>query len=190
MRSERIASLGRKLAALPTNFSATFSSQWMERSLDDSAIRRIDIPEMFLLADAVLASMDNVTSGLVIYPKRIHAHNMEELPFMATENMIMKMVAKGGSRQDAHHHIRDLSHEASAVVKGEGGKNDLVERVKKDKYFEPIWADIDDMLDPKLFTGRSAVLVERFCGKGGVLEKRLAAYSDFLANAKDTQLNV
>lgn len=145
---------------------------------------------MFLLADAVLASMDNVTSGLVVYPKRIHAHNMEELPFMATENMIMKMVAKGGSRQKAHHHIRDMSQVASHQVKHEGGKNNLVELVKKDTYFEPIWADIDDMLDPKLFIGRSPAIVERFCGAGGVLEGKLAKYEEFLKGAKNTELSV
>lgn len=90
MRSERICSLGRKLANLPMDFKDTFTMQWMERTLDDSAIRRIDIPEMFLLADAVLIGMDNVTDGLVIYPKRIEARTREELPFMATENIIMR----------------------------------------------------------------------------------------------------
>ena len=94
----------------------------MERTLDDSAIRRIMIPEMFLSADAICMTLDNVVSGLVVYPARIHSAVMEELPFMATENIIMKLVALGKSRQDAHEEIRVLSHQASDVVKKEGGK--------------------------------------------------------------------
>ncbi|ORY61284.1 adenylosuccinate lyase [Pseudomassariella vexata] len=190
MRSERIASLGRKLASLPVNFSSTFSSQWMERSLDDSAIRRIDIPEMFLLADAVLIGMDNVSDGLVLYPKRIDAHNREELPFMATENLIMKLVAKGGSRQEAHEEIRVLSHQASDVVKNQGGKNDLIERIKSTEYFKPVWDEVDAALEPKLYIGRSPEIVDRFCGKGGVLEKKLMPYRDYIKKAGTAQLNV
>ncbi|KAL8869409.1 MAG: hypothetical protein Q9174_004292, partial [Haloplaca sp. 1 TL-2023] len=102
MRSERIYSLSRALISKPASFANTLSDQWMERTLDDSAIRRMDIPEMFLLADAILISLDNVTSGLVVYPKRIAAHVQEELPFMITESIIMKLVAKGQSRQEAH----------------------------------------------------------------------------------------
>jgi hypothetical protein len=94
----------------------------MERTLDDSAIRRIMIPEMFLSADAICMTLDNVVSGLVVYPARIHSAVMEELPFMATENIIMKLVALGKSRQEAHEEIRVLSHQASDVVKKEGGK--------------------------------------------------------------------
>ncbi|OTA80922.1 hypothetical protein M434DRAFT_401539 [Hypoxylon sp. CO27-5] len=190
MRSERICSLGRKLASLPVNFSNTFSAQWLERSLDDSAIRRIDIPEMFLLADAILIGLDNVTNGLVVYPKRIDARNRQELPFMITEAILMKMVSKGGSRQEAHEKVRVLSHEASHVVKHEGGNNDLVERIKKDEYFKDIWDDLDAMLDPKLYTGRSATIVDRYCGKGGVVEKKLEPYREYISKAETFQLSL
>ncbi|KAI1649383.1 adenylosuccinate lyase [Daldinia loculata] len=190
MRSERICSLGRKLASLPVNFSNTFSAQWLERSLDDSAIRRIDIPEMFLLADAILIGLDNVTNGLVVYPKRIDARNKQELPFMITEAILMKIVSKGGSRQEAHEKVRVLSHEASHVVKHEGGNNDLIERIKKDEYFKDIWDDIDAMLDPKLYIGRSTTIVDRYCGKGGEIEKKLEPYREFIAKAETAQLNL
>ncbi|KAI2472813.1 adenylosuccinate lyase [Annulohypoxylon bovei var. microspora] len=190
MRSERICSLGRKLASLPVNFSNTFSAQWLERSLDDSAIRRIDIPEMFLLADAILIGLDNVTNGLVVYPKRIDSRNRQELPFMITEAILMKIVSKGGSRQEAHEKVRVLSHEASHVVKHEGGNNDLIERMKKDEYFKDIWDDIDAMLDPKLYTGRSAVIVDRYCGKGGVIEKKLEPYYEYISKAETAQLSL
>ncbi|OTB09613.1 hypothetical protein M426DRAFT_316161 [Hypoxylon sp. CI-4A] len=190
MRSERICSLGRKLASLPVNFSNTYTSQWLERSLDDSAIRRIDIPEMFLLADAILIGLDNVTNGLVVYPKRIDARNRQELPFMITEAILMKIVSKGGSRQEAHEKVRVLSHEASHVVKHEGGNNDLVERIKKDEYFKDIWDDIDAMLDPKLYTGRSATIVDRYCGKGGVVEKKLEPYQEFISKVETAQLSL
>ncbi|KAK0715960.1 adenylosuccinate lyase [Lasiosphaeris hirsuta] len=190
MRSERICSLGRKLRSLPMNFADTYSDQWFERTLDDSAIRRIDIPEMMLLADAILIGLDNVSSGLVVYPQRIHAHNMEELPFMATENIIMKLVAKGGSRQEAHEEIRVLSHQASDVVKNQGGKNDLIERIKATEYFRPVWDEIDSLLDPKLFVGRSVEMVEKFCGKGGPVEEKLAPYREYIAKTGVAQLNV
>ncbi|KAL2753547.1 hypothetical protein ACRALDRAFT_1051925 [Sodiomyces alcalophilus JCM 7366] len=190
MRSERICSLGRKLRSLPVNFADTYADQWFERSLDDSAIRRIDIPEMMLLADAILIGLDNVSSGLVTYPNRIHAHVMEELPFMATENIIMKMVAKGGSRQEAHEQIRVLSHQASDVVKNQGGKNDLIERIKATEYFKPVWDEIDGLLDPKLFIGRSVEMVERYCGPGGPVEEKLKPYMEYITKAGTAQLNV
>jgi len=123
------------LSNISANFSETFSSQWLERTLDDSAIRRIDIPEMFLLADSILIMLDNVTNGLVVYPAVIHSQLSQELPFMATENIIMKMVSHGASRQEAHEQIRLLSREAAHVVKMEGGKNDLIERIKKTEFF-------------------------------------------------------
>ncbi|TDZ31296.1 Adenylosuccinate lyase [Colletotrichum spinosum] len=190
MRSERLCSLGRKLRGLPANFADTYADQWFERTLDDSAIRRIDIPEMFLLADAILLGLDNVTSGLVVYPKRIHAHVMSELPFMATENIIMKIVAKGGSRQEAHEEIRVLSHQASDVVKKEGGSNDLIERIRATEYFQPVWADLDNLLDPKLFIGRSPEIVERFVGKGGPIEQALTPYAEHIKTSGVAQLNV
>ncbi|KAM5351384.1 hypothetical protein ACJ41O_004107 [Fusarium nematophilum] len=106
-------------------FAATHSDQWAERTLDDSAIRRIDIPEMFLLADAICFGLDNITNGLVVYPTVIASRVTAELPFMITEEIIMRLCAKGVSRQDAHEETRVLSHQASAVVKQEGKPNDL-----------------------------------------------------------------
>ena len=134
-RSERICSLGRKLSNISTNFSDTFSSQWLERTLDDSAIRRIDIPEMFLLTDALLILLDDITNGLVVFPAMIKSQLEQEIPFIATENIIMKLVQRGVSRQEAHERIRVLSRETIHAVKMEGGKNDLIERIKKDEFF-------------------------------------------------------
>ena len=135
MRSERITSLGRKLSTLPNNFSSTFSSQWLERTLDDSAIRRIDIPEMFLLSDALLIALDNVTNGLVVFPAMVEAQLQQELPFMATENIIMKLVSHGVNRQEAHEQVRVLSVVATHAVRVEGKKNDLIDRMKADDFF-------------------------------------------------------
>ncbi|KAG0136127.1 L-Aspartase-like protein [Tuber indicum] len=135
MRSERMCSLGRHLANLCKDALDTYSQQWFERTLDDSAIRRIDIPHAFLTTDVLLRILDNVVSGLVVYPAVIARRIREELPLMATENFIMRMVALGASRQDTHEAIRVLSHQASAVVKQEGKDNDLIERIKKDKTF-------------------------------------------------------
>ncbi|EAT86203.1 adenylosuccinate lyase [Parastagonospora nodorum] len=190
MRSERIYSLSRELMSKPASFANTLSDQWMERTLDDSAIRRIDIPEMFLLADAILLSLDNVTSGLVVYPKRVDARVQEELPFMITESIIMRLVAKGESRQEAHEQIRVLSHEAGSQVKNEGKSNDLVDRIRTTEFFKPIWADLDGMLDATLYTGRSAEIVEKFCGKGGELDSKLAKYREYIAKAGVAELNV
>ena len=135
MRSERICSLGRKLRNLPNDFSATFASQWLERTLDDSAIRRIDIPEMFLMTDALLIALDNVTNGLVVFPAMIEAQLQQELPFMATENIIMKLVSHGVSRQESHEQIRVLSGEARYAIRVEGKQNDLIERIKQNEFF-------------------------------------------------------
>lgn len=162
MRSERMCSLGRKLTSLNTTAAETFAGQWFERTLDDSAIRRIDIPEMFLLADALLIILDNVASGLVVYPAVIQRHINEELPFMATEPVIMKIVGKGGSRQDAHEHIRVLSQQAGDVVKKEGKPNDLKDRILSDAYFAPIHKELDELFDPRTFVGRAPQQVQEF----------------------------
>ncbi|TID16412.1 hypothetical protein E2P81_ATG11840 [Venturia nashicola] len=190
MRSERICSLSRVLMGKPINFANTLADQWMERTLDDSAIRRIDIPEMFLLADAILIGLDNVTSGLVVYPKRIHARVMEELPFMITESIIMQLVAKGESRQEAHEQIRVLSHQAGSNVKNEGKENDLVERIKKTEFFKPIWSELDSMTNPALYTGRSVDIVEKFCAEGGVLAKKVEKYRAVIDKAATAELSV
>ncbi|KAI1662091.1 adenylosuccinate lyase [Daldinia decipiens] len=182
MRSERICSLGRKLASLPVNFSNTFSAQWLERSLDDSAIRRIDIPEMFLLADAILIGLDNVTNGLVVYPKRIDARNKQELPFFLKEVPDKKRTRK------SEFFLTKLA--MSSSMRYVGGNNDLIERMKKDEYFKDIWDDIDAMLDPKLYIGRSTTIVDRYCGKGGEIEKKLEPYREFIAKTETAQLNL
>ena len=190
MRSERICSLARKLQTLPQGFAATYAHQWFERSLDDSAIRRIDIPEMFLIADALCILLDNVSSGLVVYPAVINNRLQAELPFMATESMIMRMVEKGGSRQEAHEHIRVLSHQAGAVVKQEGKANDLVERVKKEKFFEPIWDELteDKLLNPAKFIGRCVEQVEEF--ETEEVLPALEPYSGNLGYVKTTEIRV
>ncbi|KAL8833973.1 MAG: hypothetical protein Q9176_007729 [Flavoplaca citrina] len=188
MRSERICSLGRKLSTINTNFSATFSSQWLERTLDDSAIRRIDIPEMFLLTDALLILLDDVTNGIVVFPAMIRSQLQQELPFMATENIIMKLVHKGVSRQEAHERIRVLSRETVEAMKTEGAKNDLIERIKKEDFFSPIWDELDGMLDPKLFIGRSAEIVEKYCE--GPLRGQLEKYKDYIDSTATATLAV
>jgi adenylosuccinate lyase len=165
MRSERICSLGRKLSSLNATTASTYAAQWFERSLDDSAIRRIDIPEMFLCADALLILLDNVSSGLVVYPAVIARRLREELPFMATENIIMRIVTEGGNRQEAHEHIRVLSHQAGDVVKKEGKANDLIERIREEPYFASVVPELEELMDPKTFVGRAPEQVAMFLEK-------------------------
>ncbi|RYP91289.1 hypothetical protein DL770_002607 [Monosporascus sp. CRB-9-2] len=165
MRSERIYSLARELLSKPLNFANTLSDQWMERS-------------------------HNVTDGMVVYPKRIRSRVQEELPFMITESIIMKLVAKGESRQEAHEQIRVLSHEAGYAVKHEGKPNDLVARMKNTEFFKPIWHELDDMLRPELYIGRSVEIVERFCGEGGIVEEKLKPYKDSIEKSTTAELNV
>jgi adenylosuccinate lyase len=140
----------------------TASVQWFERTLDDSANRRVTIPEAFLTADIVLTTLQNVSEGMVVYPAIIARHIHAELPFMATENIIMEMVRLGGDRQHCHEQIRVLSHQAGKVVKEEGGDNDLIERIKKDPFFEPIHYKLDQLLDPQTFIGRAPQQVDHF----------------------------
>ncbi|KAM9917844.1 hypothetical protein OXX59_009071 [Metschnikowia pulcherrima] len=165
MRCERVCSLSRHLGGLLNDAIQTASVQWFERTLDDSAIRRISLPSAFLTADILLSTMINICSGLVVYPKVIERRIAAELPFMATENIIMAMVEKGGSRQDCHEEIRVLSHQASAVVKQEGGDNDLIERVRNTEYFKPIWGELESLLDPSTFVGRAPQQTEKFVAK-------------------------
>ncbi|XP_020732597.1 adenylosuccinate lyase isoform X2 [Odocoileus virginianus] len=162
MRSERCCSLARHLMALVTDPLQTASVQWFERTLDDSANRRICLAEAFLTADTVLNTLQNISEGLVVYPKVIERRIRQELPFMATENIIMAMVKAGGNRQDCHEKIRVLSQQAAAVVKQEGGDNDLIERIQADAYFSPIHSQLDHLLDPSSFTGRASQQVQRF----------------------------
>ncbi|KKY30838.1 putative adenylosuccinate lyase [Diaporthe ampelina] len=190
MRSERVYSLARELLSKPATFANTHADQWCERTLDDSAVRRIDIPEMMLLADAICIGLDNVSSGLVVYPKRVAAHVQSELPFMITESILMKLCAQGVSRQEAHEEIRLLSNEAGSVVKNEGQPNDLVSRIKSNNFFKPIWDDLDDMLKAELYIGRSVEIVEKYCGPGGPVEKALVPYAEYIKGSSTAELNV
>lgn len=162
MRSERLCALGRNLRNRTAETAQTYSAQWFERTLDDSAGRRITLPESFLGADACLLLLLNITNGLVVYPAVIARRLEEELPFMATENIMMALTAQGVSRQDAHEEIRVLSHEAAATVKGEGKANDLIERMQRTEFFRPILADLPKLLDPSSFVGRAPKQVVRF----------------------------
>lgn len=162
MRSERIASLSRLLIANAMNPAMTHSTQWFERTLDDSANRRIALPEAFLVADSILDIANNVVSGLVVYEKVIYKHVMAELPFMATENIIMEAVKKGGDRQELHEAIRVHSMEAARQVKEHGLSNDLLSRIASDKIFGLSEEDVNKLTDPKLFVGRSSSQVVEF----------------------------
>ncbi|XP_028646845.2 adenylosuccinate lyase [Erpetoichthys calabaricus] len=186
MRSERCCSLARHLMTLVMDPLQTAAVQWFERTLDDSANRRISLAEAFLTADIVLSTLQNVCEGLVVYPKVIERHIRHELPFMATENIIMAMVKTGSNRQDCHEKIRVLSQQAAAVVKQEGGDNDLISRIKADPYFSPILPQLDALLDPDTFTGRAPQQVVKFL----LLEVRplLAPYEDKMNVKVDLEL--
>jgi adenylosuccinate lyase len=160
MRSERICALARFAMNLASNADDTHATQWMERTLDDSANRRLVLPQAFLAVNAVLILYQNVASGLVVYPQVVAKHLREELPFMATENVLMAAVAAGGDRQTLHELIRQHSHAAGAVVKEQGGTNDLIARLKADKAFAAV--DVDAAIDPASLTGRSKEQVDEF----------------------------
>jgi adenylosuccinate lyase len=160
MRSERICSLARFVMSLQTSPPMTVATQWMERTLDDSANRRLVLPQAFLAMDAVLILYQNVTEGLVVYPKVIEKNLRAELPFMATENLLMEAVERGGDRQDLHERIRQHSQAAAAVVKNEGCENDLWVRLSGDPAFAGI--DMNAALEPSAFVGRSPEQVDEF----------------------------
>jgi adenylosuccinate lyase len=186
MRSERACSLGRHLMGLAQDALNTHAVQWMERTLDDSAVRRICIPEAFLGADAVLGILQNVCEGLVVYPNVIRRHIDAELPFMATENVIMAMVEAGGNRQEVHERIRVLSQQAAAQVKEHGKDNDLIQRIRGDAFFAPVHGELDELLDPTTFIGRAPEQVDRFLADE--VKPALARYRDHLGGA--SQLHV
>lgn len=131
-----------------------------------------------------------MVSGLVIYPAVVRSRLLAELPFMATENIIMKLVSKGGNRQEAHEEIRVLSHQASAVVKTEGKPNDLITRIKNTPFFDAIKDEIDDMLDPMNFIGRSSEQVQHYCGEGGEVQAALKPYRKYIDKSKAVELTV
>ncbi len=162
MRSERIAGLARYILVDALNPAITASAQWFERTLDDSSNKRISIPEAFLAADAILNIYNNIADGLVVYPKVIEKHIMAELPFMATENIMMDAVKRGGDRQELHEKIRVHSMAASRVVKEDGGRNDLIERIAADADFGLSMEDLNKILAPKNFVGRAPQQVEEY----------------------------
>ena len=162
MRSERVCSLARYVMSLPASAAATHASQWFERTLDDSAIRRIIIPEAFLATDVILTVLKDVTDGLHVWPMVVRSHVMAELPFMATEIIIMECVKAGGDRQEIHEAIRVHSMAAGNVVKGEGKPNDLLDRIAKDMLFEKVHARLHDLVKPELFVGRAPEQTSEF----------------------------
>lgn len=162
MRSERVTSLARYVMNLPGNAAATTSTQWFERTLDDSANRRIVLPEAFLTTDIILSILCDVTSGLQVWPRVIARHIAAELPFMATENLLMAAVRKGGDRQQLHEVIRTHSMAAARRVKEEGLDNDLLERLRNAPEFAMIRDEFDSLLDPATFIGRAPRQVEDF----------------------------
>lgn len=162
MRCERISSLARYVIVDALNPAITASTQWFERTLDDSANKRISVPEAFLAVDAILNIYINVASGLVVYPKVIQKHVMEELPFMATENIMMEAVKRGGDRQELHEQIRMHSMEAGKRVKVDGLTNDLIERIVKDPIFGMTHEEINSVLEPKNYIGRCPEQVVEF----------------------------
>ncbi len=162
MRSERMGSLCRYMVSLPLNSAITASTQWFERTLDDSANRRIVNAQAFLTVDAILNIYLNVSENLFVYDKVIAKHVAAELPFMATENIIMECVKAGGSRQELHEHIRRLSMEAGNNVKREGKENNLLELVTKDEAFRAVWDRLDEILDARKFVGRAPEQTEEF----------------------------
>ncbi|MDD6031984.1 MAG: adenylosuccinate lyase [Oscillospiraceae bacterium] len=162
MRSERITSLSRYVITDSLNPAFTSATQWFERTLDDSANKRIAVAEAFLAVDSILNIMLNVTSGLVVYPKVVTARVMKELPFMATENIMMQAVKKGGDRQELHERLRQHSQAAARVVKEEGGENDLIDRVCADPLFNLTREEILSEMQPIHFVGRAPEQVDEF----------------------------
>ncbi|MBT4726461.1 MAG: adenylosuccinate lyase [Planctomycetaceae bacterium] len=160
MRSERICSLARFVMSLQSSAANTMATQWMERTLDDSANRRLVLPQAFLAIDAVLILYQNITSGLVTYPQVIAKNLLAELPFMATENILMAAVAAGGDRQDLHERIRQHSLAAADRVKQQGAANDLMSRLAADDAFASV--DLDAMMDASQFVGRAPEQVAEF----------------------------
>lgn len=162
MRSERMGSLARYVLSLPVNSAVTASTQWFERTLDDSANRRIVNAQAFLAVDGILNLYLNVADNLVVYEKVIAKHIAQELPFMATENIMMECVKAGGNRQELHERIRVLSMEAGKNVKQEGKENNLIELIKQDKLFSAVHGKLDEILDAKKFVGRAPAQTEEF----------------------------
>lgn len=162
MRCERMTSIARNIIAMNVNPEITASTQWLERTLDDSANRRISLPEAFLSADAVLKIFANVTDGLVVYPKVIEKRLMENMPFMATENIMMEAVKRGGNRQELHEKIRRYSMETTKEIKLEGKPNTLMKKLASDPAFFMTEDELSDLLEPSKYVGCAPVQVDEF----------------------------
>ena len=162
MRSERISALSKFVISLQNSSAMVAATQWFERTLDDSANKRLTIPQAFLAVDAVLLIWNNIMNGIVVYENRIHKHIMEELPFMATEYIIMEEVKAGGDRQEIHEIIRVHSMEASKKVKLEGKENDLIERIMNDDSLKLDKSKLQEVLDPKNFIGFAPIQTVEF----------------------------
>lgn len=186
MRCERMCSLARFVMSLESSPAMTAATQWLERTLDDSANRRLVLPQAFLATDAVLILCRNVLEGLVVYPRVIQRNLEAELPFMATENILMAAVAAGGDRQELHERIRRHSQAAAAMVKQQGAPNDLLERLAEDPAFASM--DFDAALRPEKFIGRAPQQVDEFLNE--VLEPLLAKYPEGAAGQQDAEVRV
>ena len=176
MRTERMASLARYVIADSLNPALTASTQWFERTLDDSANKRISVPEAFLAVDAILNLYCNVTDGLAVYPKVMEQRLRRELPFMATENIMMDAVKRGGDRQQLHERIRVHSMAASRVVKEEGGENDLLERIAGDPVFGVTLPELEAMMEPSRYVGCAPMQTADFLSE--VVQPVLARYEE------------
>lgn len=188
MRSERMTGLSRKLMGLPANFGATFANQWFERTLDDSAIRRMDIPQAFLLTDAILKLYVNITNQMVVFPKQIERHLRMELPFMSTEKILMEAVAQGESRQEMHEVVKEHSLAAGKVVKEEGQENDLLQRLAGDERIPFSFDELMDLVgDYGQFVGRAPAQTDEYIRE--VVVPLLAAREDQMGTV-DASLSV
>ena len=185
MRCERVCSLARYLMTLPNNPINTHAVQWFERTLDDSANRRLVLPEAFMTADVILSILLDVTNGLQVWPNVIARHVREELPFMATENILMAAVRAGGDRQALHEVIRVHSMDAAKKIKEEGGANDLLERLAADPAFASIRDRFDELVNPRDFIGRAPEQTEEFIAScvDPLLEAHAAEWQDVQADA-------
>ena len=186
MRSERITSLARYVMCDVLNPAITAATQWFERTLDDSANKRISVAEAFLGVDAILNLYANVADGLVVYEKVIEQRLRKELPFMATENIMMDAVKKGADRQVLHERIRVHSMAASKVIKEEGGENDLLERIANDEAFGVTLEELVSIISPEKYVGRAPQQTEEFLEE--VVKPALAPYNDIAT--EQAEINV
>ena len=184
MRSERMCGLARYVLSLQSSAANTLATQWMERTLDDSANRRLVLPQAFLAVDAILILYHNVADGLVVYPEVIRKRLNEDLPFMATENILMAAVRAGGDRQSLHEKIRQHSQSSAQVVKEQGGENDLIQRLAADEAFAGV--DLQAALDPQSFVGRAPQQVDEFISD--VVEPIRAKHGEALGGGEGGEL--